>query len=54
MPGEKDNYVTYGNALNNKGVILNPEWTASGFNDGVRILKDFGSRLYLIKADETH
>lgn len=54
MPGEKESYVTYGNALNNKGIILNPEWTASGFNDGVRIMKDFGSRIYLIKADETH
>ena len=54
MPGEKDNYITHGNVLNNKGLILNPEWTASGFNEGVRILKDFGSRLYLIKADETH
>ena len=54
LPGEKESYVTYGNALNNKGVILNPEWTASGMNEGVRILKDFGSRLYLIKTNETH
>ena len=54
LPGEKESYVTYGNALNNKGIILNPEWTASGMNEGVRILKDFGSRLYLIKADEAH
>lgn len=54
MPGEKENYTVYGSALNNKAVVLNPEWTASGFNDGVRIMKDFGSRIYIIKQDETH
>ena len=54
IPGEKDHYVTYGNALNNKAVILNPEWSASGMNDGVRIMEDFGSRIYIIKANETN
>ena len=54
MPGEKEEYTVYGNALNNKAVILNPEWTASGFNEGVRIMKDFGSRIYIINEDETH
>ena len=54
MPGEEEEYTVYGNALNNKGIILNPEWTASGMNDGVRILKDFGSRMYIINANETH
>ena len=54
MPGEEEEYTVYGNALNYKGIILNPEWTASGMNDGVRILKDFGSRMYIINANETH
>ena len=54
MPGEKESYTVYGSVLNNKGLILNPEWTASGFNEGVRVLKDFGSRLYLVNQDETH
>ena len=54
IPYEKEAYVTYGSALNNKGIILNPEWSASGLNDGVRVLEDFGSRLYLVKADETN
>ena len=54
MPGEEEEYTVYGNALNNKGIILNPEWTASGMNNGVRILKDFGSRMYIINANETH
>ena len=52
MPGEKDNYIAYGSAFNNKAVILNPEWSASGFNDYVRVLGDFGSRLYTFKAYE--
>ena len=52
MPGEKDNYVAYGSAFNNRAVILNPEWSASGFNDYVRVLGDFGSRLYTFKSHE--
>ena len=52
MPGEKDNYIAYGSAFNNKAVILNPEWSASGFNDYVRVLGDFGSRLYTFKQHE--
>ncbi len=54
LPGEKEEYTVYGSSLNNKGIILNPEWTASGMNEGVRILKDFGSRMYIINANETH
>ena len=47
IPSEKDHYQVYGNVLNNKGVVLNPEWSASG--QDVRLLKDYGSRLYIIK-----
>ena len=54
IQGEKDNYEASGAALNNKVVILNPEWSASGLNDYVRVLGDFGSRLYTIKAHEEH
>ena len=54
IPGEKDSYVVYGSVLNNRGLILNPEWTASGLNDGVRVLEDFGSRIYLIDLYETN
>ena len=54
MGGEKDHYTVYGNVLNNGGLILNPEWSASGLNDGVRVMKDFGSRLYVIELDETN
>ena len=48
MPSEIDKYKVYGNVLNNKGLILTPEWSASGTNDHVRVLRDFGSRLYII------
>ena len=54
LPGEKDEYLVYGSVLNNRGLILNPEWSASGMNEGVRILEDFGSRLYLINLHETN
>ena len=47
IDSEKDHYITYGNVLNNKGVILTSEWSAAG--NETRILKDFGSRLYVIK-----
>ena len=49
MPSEKDDYEVYGNVLNNKGIILTPEWSASGVNEYVRILRDYGSRLYIIE-----
>ena len=52
IPGEKEKYLVSGRALNGRGVILNPEWSASGLNEGVRIMEDFGSRLYLVKAHE--
>ena len=54
IPYEKESYVVMGSQLNNKAVILNPEWSASGLNDGVRVLEDFGSRLYVVTANETN
>jgi len=55
MPGEIDEYIVNGSMINNGAVKLTPEWTGSGFSDKVRALRDFGSRIYLIrKMDETH
>ena len=54
IPGEQESYLVYGSVLNNRGLILNPEWSASGFNDGVRVMEDFGSRLYVVKLHETN
>ena len=47
IESEKDHYKTYGNVLNNKGVVLTSEWAAAG--NETRILRDFGSRLYVIR-----
>lgn len=52
MPSEIDKYEVYGSVLNNKGIKLTPEWSASGTNDKVRVLRDFGSRLYVIKQKD--
>ena len=56
MKADTDNYTVYGSVLNNKGVLLNPQWKASGFNNEVRIYGDFGSRMYIAtaKQNETH
>lgn len=51
MEMENEEYVVYGNVLNN-GIILKSEWAANGFNSDVRVLGDFGSRLYFIKRIE--
>ena len=50
MPGEKESYKLSGSALMNGALKLNQQWMGTGFNDSVRALGDFGSRLYYIKA----
>ena len=52
MPGEKESYVLSGSALMNGALKLNSQWMGTGFNDSVRLLADFGSRLYYIKDKE--
>ena len=52
MPGEKESYTLSGSALMNGALKLNQQWMGTGFNDKVRALGDFGSRLYYIKAKE--
>ena len=55
MPAEIDSYVVKGSLLSGGAVKLTPEWSASGLSDKVRVLRDFGNRLYIItKKDETH
>ena len=49
MPGEKESYTLSGSALMNGALKLNQQWMGTGFNDNVRALGDFGSRLYYIK-----
>ncbi|MEG1710608.1 MAG: alpha-galactosidase, partial [Clostridia bacterium] len=47
---ESDSFTAYGSLLNNAGVKLSREWSGSGYNDNVRLMQDFGSRLYIIKS----
>ena len=46
MPGEKESYVVSGAMINHGAIKLNPEWAGVGYDEKVRVLGDFGSRLY--------
>ena len=40
-----------GNALLSSGVFLDQEWSGTGYNKDIRLLGDFGGRLYYIKKN---
>ncbi len=46
MDGEKMEGTAYGNDLNQGALSLGQEWGASGISDDVRVLRDFGARIY--------
>ena len=48
MPADKDDYLVHSSELESNGIKLNPQWSASGINENVRVMRDFSSRLYLI------
>ena len=52
MPGEVESYTLSGSALMGGALKLNQQWMGTGFNEHIRALGDFGSRLYHIKAKE--
>ena len=52
MPGEKESYLVSGAMINSGAIKLNPEWAGVGYDERVRVLGDFGSRLYYFKAIE--
>lgn len=49
IEGEYEEYRVSGDMLNNGAIKLKQEWAGVGFNENVRVLGDFGSRLYYIK-----
>ncbi|MFA6755053.1 MAG: alpha-galactosidase [Bacilli bacterium] len=49
MSGETETYTVSGSMLNSRAIKLKQEWSGTGFDDSVRLLGDFGSRLYYIK-----
>ena len=48
LPGEKEHYIISGRSLKVAGVTLNPRWSATGFNENVRVMVDFDSRIYKV------
>jgi alpha-galactosidase len=48
MPSEKDHGLVSGAALLTSGFFLSSEWGGLGYNDHVRLMGDFGGRVYLI------
>ncbi|MGD9605443.1 MAG: alpha-galactosidase [Bacilli bacterium] len=52
---EKERYIVHGKAFFHAGVKLNPQFMGTGFNNQVRMIGDFGSRLYVFsKMDIKH
>ena len=47
MPADIDQYVVDSSVLDSNGIKLNPQWSASGINEKVRVMRDFSSRFYL-------
>ena len=47
MGGEIEKYVVDGSILND-GLLLKSEWAGTGFNENVRVMGDFGARLYYV------
>lgn len=50
MDIEKEEYYVYGDLLNSSGFKAVQQFSASGYNDEVRLIGDFGSRLYVIES----
>ncbi|MDD4212789.1 MAG: alpha-galactosidase [Bacilli bacterium] len=50
---DQERFIVYGKALSSYGVRLNQQFMGSGFNDRVRVLGDFGSRLYSLVPTNT-
>jgi alpha-galactosidase len=49
MKGEVDKGVVSGAALLSGGPVLSQEWSGVGYDDRIRLMGDFGTRLYVIK-----
>lgn len=49
LKSEDEHYIVSGDVLSYRGLMLNPQFGGTGYNDKVRVLGDFGSRLYYIR-----
>ncbi|MDY0064092.1 MAG: alpha-galactosidase [Bacilli bacterium] len=52
IPGDQENCLASGKALKEMGVRLHQQFMGSGLSNRVRVLGDFGSRLYEIRKKE--
>ncbi len=48
----EEEYLAGGDLLNARGISLKPQFCGPGYNENVRLLSDYGSRLYLIERVE--
>lgn len=46
LPSEQEEYTAYGDLLCNAGVRLYQQFSSSGYDNTIRIMLDYGSRLY--------
>jgi alpha-galactosidase len=51
IDGETEDVTIYGDALMGVGKNLKQGFASSGFNDQVRVMTDFASRLYFMEAE---
>ena len=51
MKSEVDEGILSGSVFSSYGAVLSQEWSGVGYDEKVRLMSDFGSRLYLIKEE---
>lgn len=49
MTSEKDEGTVSGSALLSGGVVLAQEWSSVGYDERIRLIGDFGARIYLVE-----
>ena len=52
LNSEDEEQVVTGSMLDNCGVRLKGQFLGTGFNSNVRVLGDFGSRIYLLEKNK--
>ena len=53
LPSEKENYVASGAFLTKAGVHLCQDYSGTGYNENVRYMQDFSSKMYIMEEVES-
>ncbi|MFA6830114.1 MAG: alpha-galactosidase, partial [Bacilli bacterium] len=53
MKGETDKGITSGRVFRSIGPVLSQEWSGVGYDERIRLMGDFGSRMYVIEKVKT-